>query len=172
VEFIEIIQKRRSIREYRNEPILPDLVARILNAANLAPSAGNLQAFDIYIVESLEKRRELAAAANGQDFIVASPISLVFCANPVRNQWRYKARGENLYSTQDATIACTYAMLAATELGIGTVWVGAFSDNAVLEVLGNPQGLKPVAILPLGYPVRVPDPKPRRSLDDLVHVIT
>jgi nitroreductase len=69
---------------------------------------------------------------------------------------------------QKRRFACAFAMLAATALGLGTVWVGAFDDAAVQRVLGR-QDLLPVAILPIGYPAEQPEPTPRRSLDDLVH---
>jgi nitroreductase len=81
---------------------------------------------------------------------------------------KYQERGARLYAIQDATIACAFAMLAATALGLGTVWVGAFDDAAVQRVLGC-HALLPVAILPIGYPAEEPEPTPRRSLADLVH---
>jgi nitroreductase len=68
-----------------------------------------------------------------------------------------------------AANTCSFAMLAATDLGLGSVWVGAFNDSAVLDVLGNPEGLTPVAILPLGYPAEEPSGATRRSLEELVH---
>ncbi len=100
--------------------------------------------------------------------IAQAPASLVFCANPARSAAKYRNRGERLFALQDATIACAFAMLAATALGLGTVWVGAFDDGAVQRVLGVGD-LLPVAILPVGYPAEDPEPTPRRSLDDLVH---
>ncbi len=101
--------------------------------------------------------------------MVEAPVVLVFCAHPARSSPKYAARGEQLYSVQDATIACTYAMLAATALGLASVWVGAFEDQAVSAALNLPQGWLPVAILPLGYAARPSGPTPRRDLADLVH---
>ncbi|MBU4225016.1 MAG: nitroreductase family protein, partial [Chloroflexi bacterium] len=74
-------------------------------------------------------------------------------------------------SVQDATIACTYAMLAATALGLSTVWVGAFEEDAVREALGIPQELLPVAMLPIGYAGKKPRITPRRELNDLLHEV-
>jgi len=77
--------------------------------------------------------------------------------------------GEELYSLQDATIACTFAHLAAVALGLGSCWIGAFNDNAVRQVIGAPQNMRPVAILPIGVPADMPEPRERRPLSDLIH---
>jgi nitroreductase len=169
MEFLELIQKRRSIRVFLDRPVELVKLEQILQAANQAPSAGNLQAYEIYLVESLAQRAGLAQSTSGQDFILQAPVALVFCAHPARSEWRYRQRGVTLYSVQDATIACTFAMLAATDLGLGSVWVGAFNDRAVLDVLGNPEGLTPISILLIGYPAQEPSDVTRRSLKDLVH---
>jgi nitroreductase len=84
---------------------------------------------------------------------------------------RYTERGETLYCVQDATIACTYAMLAATALGLGSVWVGAFDEEAVHKVIAAEPGHRPIAMLPLGFSNETPRQRPRRSLDDIVHVV-
>ncbi len=143
-------------------------LAQILAAANIAPSAGNLQGYEIYQITEEKKRKALARAALGQFFVADAPVVLVFCANQARSAAKYRERGVRLYATQDATIACTFAMLAATALGLGTVWVGAFDDDAVKRVL-DCGDLLPVAILPVGHPAEAPEAAPRRSLTDLVH---
>jgi nitroreductase len=169
MEFLQLIQKRHSIRAFLDRPIDPAIIKKILEAANCAPSAGNLQAYEIYLIEDLAQRSSLAQAAKGQDFLKQAPVALVFCTHPGRSEWRYHQRGANLYSIQDATIACTFAMLAAVDFGLGSVWVGAFDEGAVRNVIGNPEGLIPVAILPLGYPADEPAATTRRSIEDLVH---
>jgi len=75
----------------------------------------------------------------------------------------------HLYALQDATIAATYAMLAAADLGLGSVWIGAFSDEGVWQAIGSPEGSNPVAILPIGYAAEEPPKTARRRLDGLVH---
>jgi hypothetical protein len=93
----------------------------MLEAANAAPSAGNLQASEIYVVRKSEHKKKVAEAALWQDFGAAAPVVLVFCANPVRNEVRHHERGQRLYSIQDSTISCAFAMLAAAALGLATV---------------------------------------------------
>ena len=126
-------------------------------------------AYEILVVRDAAARRDLAHAALGQEFLSQVPVVLVFFAHPDRSGAKYRQRGVGLYSVQDATIACTYAQLAATALGLGTVWVGAFDDNAVVKALGTKPEWRPVALLPIGYAAESPPATPRRNLSDLVH---
>lgn len=166
--FLELAKSRRSVRVFQPKPVDEQTIADILEAANIAPSAGNLQAYDIYVVRSEAVRRKLAAAALGQDFLIQAPAALVFCASPARNT-KYGGRGAVLYSVQDATVACTFAMLRITELGLATVWVGAFEDEAVRRAIGAPEGMRPVAILPVGYAGESPQFPGRRALAEHIH---
>jgi nitroreductase len=88
-------------------------------------------------------------------------------ADQQRAAAKYHARGVGLYSVQDATIACAYAQLAAAQLGLGSVWVGAFDDDAVKRVLKTQADWRPVALLPIGYLAETPAPTSRRPLDEL-----
>jgi nitroreductase len=169
MSFFSLIQSRRSIRLFQDTPVETEKLQKILEACNLAPSAGNLQGYEIYVITSQEQKQALVMAALGQGFLAQAPVDLVFCANPQRSTGRYGKRGRELYSVQDATIACTYAMLAAQTLGLSTVWVGAFQEESVRQAAGLPADLLPVAILPIGYPAEDPKPRPRRKLEDLVH---
>jgi nitroreductase len=171
MDFFDAIGRRRSVRAYDSRPVEEEKLHSILKAANDAPSAGNLQSFEVYLVRSKTAQRDLAAAALNQLFIASAPLALVFCAHPDRAAHRYGERGRRLYAVQDATIACTYAMLAASAVGLATVWVGAFNDEEVWRAIGEPEGQIPVAILPVGYGAENPAPAPRRSLEDLVHPV-
>ena len=169
--FRELIRARRSVRAFTAEPLDAEHLIAILEAANLAPSAGNLQGYEIYVVRAVERRLELAQAASGQEHVAQAPVVLAFCANPARSVEKYGERGARLYSVQDATIACTYAMLAAAELGYGTVWIGAFDEDQVWALLEAPEGVRPVALLPIGRTEERPNPRMRRPLEDLVHEV-
>jgi nitroreductase len=169
MNFFELIEQRKSVRAYLDQPIEDEKLEAILAAANKAPSAGNLQAYEIFLVADQKNRQALAQAAGGQEFITQAPAALVFCTHASRNEWRYRQRGVELYAVQDATIACTFAMLVATALGLASVWVGAFDDKGVSQVIGVGQDLRPVAILPIGYAAESPDPKNRRDIGDIVH---
>ncbi len=171
MEFFELIQHRRSIRKYKPDKISPEVLEKIYKAIRLAPSAGNLQAYEVFLVEDRQRLRELARAAFGQEFIAEAAVALVFCADPEQAASRYGSRGRSLYALQDATIACTFAHLAAADLGLASVWIGAFDDAAVWQAIGSPKGLKPVAILPLGYPAETPPPTARRHWKQFVHPV-
>lgn len=169
MDFFDTVTRRRSIREFRSERVEDEKLERILSAIRLVPSAGNLQAYEVILIRDSRRKKELVRAAWGQRFIARASVVLAFVANPERNFHRYRQRGESLYSVQDATIACTYAHLAATALGLGSVWVGAFDDAAVAEILNVQSPLRPVALLPIGYPAESPSPRPRRPLEDIIH---
>jgi nitroreductase len=165
MNFFEVVAKRQSVRKYTVRGIEPDELKAILEAANRAPSAGNFQSYEIYVVREEARRQQLTAATFGQDFVGQAPVSLVFCMNPSRCQYA----PPETYALEDATIACTFAMLAASALGLSTCWVGAFKAEAVAGVLQCPAGVVPIAILPIGYAGEEPERTPRRELDELVH---
>lgn len=169
MEFFDVIAARRSIRAYHATAVEPDKLATILATTNMAPSAGDLQAFAIVVVQQATTRASLAAAAHGQGFLAQAPVVMVFFADPSRSAARYAGRGEKLFSIQDATIAASHAQLAATALGLGACWVGAFDDRRVAQILAAPARLQPVCMLAIGYAAERPAPTSRRPLAELVH---
>jgi nitroreductase len=173
MDIFTVIRKRRSVRSFADKPVEAEKLGQILEAVNLAPSAGNLQAYEVVLVRDIKKRRKLANASYGQRFVHEAPLSLVFLASPARSAGEYGKRGEKLYCIQDATIAVSFAVLAITALGLASCWVGAFDDQGVLEAVeAENSGLVPVAVLPVGYATEDPLPAGRRSLKDLVHTET
>jgi nitroreductase len=171
MEFFKVLQERHSIRAFAERPVEPEKLRALLEAANRAPSAGNLQAYKIYVVTRSTTLKALMRAAFEQKFVGQAPVVLVFCADPRRSASSYGERGATLYSVQDATIACAYAQLAATALGLGSVWVGAFDEDAVRKALDISEELVPVALLPVGYPTESPQITSRRTLDELVQYV-
>ncbi len=159
MEFDDLRNERRSIRKFTDDPVSMEDEKHIIEAVISAPSAGNLQAFSVVVVRSEQKRQELAQAAFGQRFVGEAPLVLVFLADKAKAASKYGARGD-LYSVQDATIACTFAHLAAADIGLGSVWIGAFDDDLVAKAV-DAGGLRPVAMLPIGHPAQSPDPRSR-----------
>jgi nitroreductase len=168
MEFFKLMKERHSVRSFQKKEIPEEKVKKILQAINSAPSAGNLQAFEVVLVESQEKKDALAKAALGQTSIEEAGIVLVFFANYKRSSVKYGERGEKLYSLQDATIATAYAQLAAQALGLSSCWIGAFEEKDVSKTVNAPQSLVPVAILPIGFAEEKPFVTERRSLKELV----
>lgn len=166
MEFVEVLTQRRSVRAYKPQPVEENKLTRVFQAANMAPSAGNLQAYKVFVVREQAKRDDLAKAAHDQGFIAQAPVCLIFCADPDRSAAKYGKRGKELYSVQDATIAGTFAMLAAVDLGLATVWVGDFDEQKVQQVL-SAKSVRPVAMFSLGYAAEQPEPSPRRALEEI-----
>ena len=135
-----IINKRHSVRGYTSMAPSDRDIERIVQAAEKAPSAGNLES----------QRKRMMEAALHQTFISEAPYLLLFCADH-KAIASYGDRGKDLYSVQDASIAATFGMLKATDLGLGTCWIGAFDEEKVTEAAGLPLYLRQVAILTVGY---------------------
>lgn len=168
MDFFEVVRNRHSVRRYQAREVEQEKLDALLSAINAAPSAGDLQAYGVVLVRETSTKQALAKAAYGQDFVAEAPLVLVFCADRLLSASKYGKRGAELYSVQDATIAGAYCQLAATALGLATVWVGAFDTGGVAAAIKAPDHAMPVAIIPVGYPAEEPEPTPRRRLDDLV----
>ena len=168
-DFFETVRHRHSVRKYQTTtPIEAGKLHAVLEMACAAPSAGDLQAYQITVIEEQATREALQEAAHGQAFISEAPICLLFSADPARSAHSFGERGSSLYAIQDATIAATYAQLAIVAAGMGSTWVGDFDDVAVKSILNSDDELQPIAILSVGYPAELPEPTPRRHLDDVV----
>lgn len=168
-DFFEIVRRRHSVRRYRSEqPVSREQLHAILEVACAAPSAGDLQSYRIAIATSPEQRLALRAAAGDQAFLADAPACLVFCADPRRAANRYGERGASLYAVQDATIAASYAQLAAVAAGLASAWVGDFDEVAVRVALNVPAELRPIALIPIGTAAEVPEETPRRPLTDIL----
>ncbi len=168
MECLEAIRERRSIRRFKDSAVGKDVIEELLNAAQMAPSAGNLQARDFIVISDRTIKRKLTEAALNQPFIEEAPIVIVGVANIERSARKYRSRGE-LYAIQDITAALMNLLLAAHSRGFATCWVGAFDGYAVSELLRLPDKTRPVAIIPLGYADEKPTAPPRMGLDKVVH---
>ncbi len=165
MNFQELIRARYSVRTYKPDPVEEDKLARILEAARLAPTAANRQAFRVVVLPAKGREAELRRVY-GRDWFTQAPLVLAVCAVPAES-WVRKADGWNAAEV-DATIAMAHIVLAAAEEGLGTCWIAAFDPAAAREVLGLPVDVIPAAFTPLGYPADSPTPKKRRPLTDLV----
>ena len=168
MNLFETIRARQSVRAFLNKEVEPEKLNAILEATNQAPSAGNLQAYEIHLIRDAATQQALVAAALDQKLLAQAPVVLIFCAHAARSA-KYGARGSQLYCLQDATVAAAYAQLAATAQGLATCWVGAFDEAGVARAANLPQGQRPVAMLPIGYAAESPPRASRRGVADLVH---
>jgi nitroreductase len=148
-EFFGFLSERSSVRSYTDTPLTDEETNYILHCAGTAPSAGNLEAWDVVVVTAEDAKGALAEAAYDQEHIAQAPAVFVVCANYVRSMSRYGERGI-LYAVQDATIAGTYMMLAAHARKLHCCWTGAFDEDAAREILNLPQHVRPVVFLAVG----------------------
>ncbi len=170
MDILRAVKERRSVRDFQRRNIPEELIEKLMEALIWAPSAGNLQARKFYFVKDEKTRKRLAAAALNQNFIGEAPLVIVGCTDS-RISFKYGERGVHLYSIQDVALSIMGMMLVAYENGLGSAWVGAFREEEVVKILGMPKHLRPVAIVPVGYPSRIPNPPPRVSKKEAVEVI-
>ncbi len=157
------IRERRSIRKFNPEGITRAEIIRLLEAACLAPSAANLQPWFFFVVENKEVKEKLKEDARGQNSLAEAPVVIVVCVEEARVRERFGSRGVELFMLQDTAAAVQNLLLAATALGFGSCWVGAFNEEKVASLLGiDVKEKRPVAIIPLGYPVSSPKEAPAR----------
>ncbi len=165
----DIIRERRSIRAFTDREISEEEAKLLVEAARLAPSAGNRQPWEFVIVRDDENKRRLAKAAHGQYFIAEAPVIFVVCVDPGRSGSRYGRRGVELYCLQDTAAAIQNLLLTAEANGLGSCWIGAFDEARAAEFIDAPRGVRPIAIVPVGYPAESPPPRPRRRLSEVIH---
>jgi len=156
---------RHSVRSFRGEQVPEELTKKILEVVRTAPSAGNFQAYEIYVVSGAARMLALAGAAFSHDWIAQAPMALVVCTRAARCEYDNKEH----WALQDASIAATLAHLAIVELGLATCWVGAFAPDKVAEVIEAAAGDVPLAVMPFGYANEVPQESGRRTLEEFVH---
>jgi len=170
MDIFDAIQGRRSVRAYKNKPVEKEKITRLLESAILAPSEGNLQPWKFFVVEHDDKRRELVRAAGNQTFISDAPVAIVVCTDSFATA-PYGIRGKTLYCLQTSGAAIQNMLLSAYAMGLGTCWVGAFSEEEVSKSLALPNHLRPVAIIPVGYPAEDPQMRKRKTLEEVVEYV-
>jgi nitroreductase len=164
MDFQELIEKRYSVRAYTSDPVPEDMLEKVLRAARLAPTAANRQAFKVIVLRTDTARESLLKIYRSQWF-VQPPIVIGVVGCPSES-W---VRGDNRnYVDVDAAIVMDHIVMAATDLGLGTCWIGAFDPGQARDVLGLPPDVEPLVFTPLGFPADEPKEKKRKPLAELV----
>jgi len=200
MELMDAIKKRRAIRKYKPDPVPPEHIERLLEAARLAPSGVNSQPWKFRVVTDPDERRRLFDATHNQRHVGEAPCVIVVCADTLSYHKELQARFNELVAdgilTQDeinaagladvitdkethelkvfepsasfnTAIATEHICLMAAELGLGTCWVHLFDREKVAAMFGMPPWIFPVTLLPVGYPDEDPEPRPRKSIDEI-----
>lgn len=169
-DILEIIKNRRSIRKFQKKEIPRGTIEKLIEALIWAPSAGNLQSRKFYFVFNQKIKEKLAKASFEQDFITQAPLVVVGCTDD-KIFWRYGERGKNLYSICDVSLSIQNLMLLAHQENLGTCFVGAFDEKEVSEILNLPENLRPIVIVPVGFPAERPEIPPRISKEKAIEEI-
>ncbi len=164
MDLFEAIEKRRSIRKFKPKTLPIDHLKKILNAGRLAPSGANRQPWFFIIVRETETKKKLSIVADDQEFICDADTVVVAIGDPLTSARKlpYKLSSTRMAFKQDPMIAVEHMVLAATALGYGTCWIGAFNENAVKKMLKIPENLAVIALLPIGVANETPQARPRK----------
>lgn len=139
------------VKKFDKKLVDDKLIGVMLYMATHAESAGNLQDWEFVVVKDEKIKEQLYEAALRQEQVKSAPVCLVVCADLKKASLKYQERGEFVYSIQDTASAITIILLTATALGLGSDWVRAFDEDRVKDILGLPNELRPVGIIPIGY---------------------
>lgn len=164
MELKEAISKRESVRDYESTPVPEDKLLKVLEAARLAPSGANRQPWKFVIVRDDNRRQELAKASGGQQHVGKAPVVIAAVATTPDNLMMCGVPG---YAV-DLAIAVDHITLAAVDEGLGTCWIGAFSQEKAREALEIPESCRIVALLTLGFPKQTGKVKVRKSINEIV----
>ena len=162
MEFIDLVTKRKSVRRYKPDAVPEDDLRYMLEAARLAPSWANTQCWHFVVVTDEAVKAGIGEA--GFRWTARAPVLIVACADAAR----VGAKKDQEYYLVDIGIAMEHLILAATERGLGTCWIGGFDEDVVKVALGVPANIRVVAYTPLGYPNETPQAMSRKSLEEIV----
>jgi nitroreductase len=167
MKFQELIEQRYSVRAYKPDDVPSNIIDKILEAARLAPTAANRQSFRLFVIKTSGFKDELRKIYQ-KEWFVQAPYVIGICGIQEGNWVRRDGRN---YADVDSAIVMDHVILSATDLGLGTCWVGAFDPDAARKFLNLPQGMEPIAFTPIGYPADNPGIKKRKPIDELVRYI-
>lgn len=170
MDVFDAITSRPSITKYKNEGVEREKIARLLEAARWAPSAGNMQTWEFIIVQDLDLLEKLADHAHNQPHVREAPVAIVILADLDKAERQYGDRGRDLYAVQETAAAMQNIMLEAYDQGLGAAWVGAFEEESVKNLLDIPDNLRPMAIVTVGYPDERPEQPSKFSVSSVTYM--
>ncbi len=175
MEVLEAIRTRRSIRKYKSDPVDDKTLETVLEAARQAPSWSNTQCWRFVVVRNAETKGKLSDTLSetnpARDAVRNAPIVIVACAEMEKAGYKggQVTTDKGDWFMFDVALAMHNLVLAAHDVGLGTVYVGLFDAKKAAGILSVPGGYCVVAITPLGYPDEIKEPRPRKELGEIVH---
>jgi nitroreductase/uncharacterized protein YdhG (YjbR/CyaY superfamily) len=169
MDFFKAVERRRSVRKFKPNPISSIDLKKILEAARLAPSGSNRQPWYFIVIRDLETKKLISVAANNQAFIAEADTVIVALGNSsaITSGGKVRRSLTRLPHRQDPMIAVEHMVLAATALGYGTCWIGAFDEGKVKEILKVPESLEVITLLPVGVPDENPSARSRKTFSEI-----
>lgn len=179
-ELVRLLQAHRSIRKYKPDPVTDEQLSAMLQAAQMASTSSNVQAYSVIRVTDPTVRSEIRAVTGGQEHVELAPLFLVWCADLYRDQVACELNGADMVSegvenfmisTIDTALAAQNAAVAAEAMGLGIVYIGGIRNNLrrVTELLQLPQLVYPVFGMCIGVPDQEPSARPRLSPSAVLH---
>jgi nitroreductase len=180
MEVIEAMRRRRSVRSYRHEPIPEALLQKVFGAATLAPSGGNMQPWEFFVVRNEKIKRGIVEASytgygrsgSPQTWLLDVPVLVVICVDRKRTGARYGREGAQFISLLDVASAVQNLLLAATAEGLGSCWVAGFDRSRVKKLLKLEPNLGVIGLVALGRTDHVPAAPYRLPVCEVVHYLS
>jgi nitroreductase len=163
MEFLEIIEERRSVRKFYPKPIPMELVGELLYMATKAPSIGDLQPWNFIVVTKANRLQEIADACPYERWLYQAPLIIAVCALSEKVETYYPGKGK-LWASHSIAAAAQNICNGAVDLGLGSCWVTSFETYKIREVLHIPEGIEPEILIAIGYPDEEPVTKRLRPL--------
>ena len=168
MEFFDVIKERYSMRGFTDQEVEKEKLDKVLEAARLAPTGVNFQPFKVYVIET-KNNKEALSEIYGAEWFVEAPYVLCVVANKDA-AWTRPWDGKNIADI-DGTIVMDHIILAATDVGLGTCYIGAFKADIASEFLGLDDEWEPLLFTPLGYGNAEPRDTPRMEIDEFVEYL-
>jgi nitroreductase len=159
MDAIEVLKTRHSVRAYSEQPVPLGVIEDIVDCGRLAATANNVQPWEFVVVTSAATRRKMAESTDHGRFITGAPVCVVVLCQATK------------YYLEDGSAATQNILLAARAHGLGACWVAGDKKPYaadICKIVGAPDGLRLVSLIPMGYPQEHPE-KPKRLLADLLH---
>lgn len=167
----EAIESRRSIRKYENRNISDDVIKTVIDAARLAPSGNNSQPWTYHVIKDIETKERLREnEIFSQAFVYTAPVIIVCCGDDKAYTKHVEHRDlpNEVRTIRDISIASAFLTLRATELGLGSCYIGWLKAEKLKEMLNIPKHKVVPYVITMGYPAENPNPKPRKSIDEIL----
>ena len=178
MEFRQVINQRMSIRIFDQKDVDNQAIQQILWCGHQAPTAGNLQPWEFIVIRRPEIKEAIVKTTfvgndeqskNTQAWMLKASVFIVICANVEKTKARYGKKSTESLIYLDISACVENMLLAAVDLQLASCYISGFRENELISALSLPEGILPIAVLPIGYPASIPEKRKKRDLQEIVH---